>query len=438
MSLPADLATHPRLDTWVRLDPDGETVTVYTGKVELGQGLRRGHRAHRRRGARRRPRARSRVETARHRPRAGRVADGREHVDDRQRDRAAPGRGRGARGTCSQLAADRLGAAAEDARGRGRHGGRARRPAGSTLLGARPRRAPARSRRPARPRPRRPATTASSAAPARGSTSPALVTGTTRFVQRPARAGHAARARGAGPGPGRAAGGRGRGAGRGGRGHRGRRPRRRLPRRGGRARGRRPLRRATRSARRRAGTRRPSCPTRPRCRRWLLAQPPQELPRGRRHARGRRRRPRRSSPPPRRTTAVRGDVHAPVPDARLDRAVGGAGAVERRRAGDHSAHAGPVHRSALRWRAPSASSPRRSASDPRRGPGLLRPQRRRRRRARRGAARPRGAGPAGAAEVDARRRARLRALRRARGRRASRRTSTRTAASSTGASTRTG
>ena len=38
MSLPADLATHPRLDTWVRLTED-ETVTLYTGKVELGQGL---------------------------------------------------------------------------------------------------------------------------------------------------------------------------------------------------------------------------------------------------------------------------------------------------------------------------------------------------------------------------------------------------------------
>ena len=38
MSLPADLATHPRLDTWVRLT-EGDTVTLYTGKVELGQGL---------------------------------------------------------------------------------------------------------------------------------------------------------------------------------------------------------------------------------------------------------------------------------------------------------------------------------------------------------------------------------------------------------------
>jgi nicotinate dehydrogenase subunit B len=38
-SLPADLALHPSLDTWVRIDPE-ETVTFFTGKVELGQGLR--------------------------------------------------------------------------------------------------------------------------------------------------------------------------------------------------------------------------------------------------------------------------------------------------------------------------------------------------------------------------------------------------------------
>jgi nicotinate dehydrogenase subunit B len=38
VTLPDDLAAHPRLDTWVRLT-EGETVTLYTGKVELGQGL---------------------------------------------------------------------------------------------------------------------------------------------------------------------------------------------------------------------------------------------------------------------------------------------------------------------------------------------------------------------------------------------------------------
>jgi nicotinate dehydrogenase subunit B len=38
VSLPRDLARHPALETWIRLNPD-ETVTLFTGKVELGQGL---------------------------------------------------------------------------------------------------------------------------------------------------------------------------------------------------------------------------------------------------------------------------------------------------------------------------------------------------------------------------------------------------------------
>ena len=38
MSLPPDLARHPALDTWIRLNAD-ETVTLFSGKVELGQGL---------------------------------------------------------------------------------------------------------------------------------------------------------------------------------------------------------------------------------------------------------------------------------------------------------------------------------------------------------------------------------------------------------------
>jgi nicotinate dehydrogenase subunit B len=36
--LPGDLATTPRLDAWLRINADG-TVTVFTGKVELGQGI---------------------------------------------------------------------------------------------------------------------------------------------------------------------------------------------------------------------------------------------------------------------------------------------------------------------------------------------------------------------------------------------------------------
>ena len=37
--LPGSLERYPRLDTWLRIDPDG-TVTVFSGKVEIGQGIR--------------------------------------------------------------------------------------------------------------------------------------------------------------------------------------------------------------------------------------------------------------------------------------------------------------------------------------------------------------------------------------------------------------
>ena len=37
-SLPPALAAHPDLDTWIRVDAE-RTVTVFTGKVELGQGI---------------------------------------------------------------------------------------------------------------------------------------------------------------------------------------------------------------------------------------------------------------------------------------------------------------------------------------------------------------------------------------------------------------
>ena len=36
--LPPTLAANPRLDRWVTINPDG-TVTVRTGKVEIGQGI---------------------------------------------------------------------------------------------------------------------------------------------------------------------------------------------------------------------------------------------------------------------------------------------------------------------------------------------------------------------------------------------------------------
>ena len=37
-TLPSALAAHPELDSWVRIDAGG-TITVFTGKVELGQGI---------------------------------------------------------------------------------------------------------------------------------------------------------------------------------------------------------------------------------------------------------------------------------------------------------------------------------------------------------------------------------------------------------------
>src|SRR5262249_31223422 len=37
--LPASLARHPELDMWVRIDP-ADTITLFSGKVELGQGLK--------------------------------------------------------------------------------------------------------------------------------------------------------------------------------------------------------------------------------------------------------------------------------------------------------------------------------------------------------------------------------------------------------------
>ena len=36
---PGSLATSPYLDSWIRIDADG-TITVFTGKAELGQGFK--------------------------------------------------------------------------------------------------------------------------------------------------------------------------------------------------------------------------------------------------------------------------------------------------------------------------------------------------------------------------------------------------------------
>ena len=37
--LPGSLEGAPYLDSWIRIDPDGK-VTVFTGKAELGQGIK--------------------------------------------------------------------------------------------------------------------------------------------------------------------------------------------------------------------------------------------------------------------------------------------------------------------------------------------------------------------------------------------------------------
>ena len=50
-SPPGSLKGAPYLDSWIRIDADG-SITVFTGKAELGQGFRTACAANRRRGAR--------------------------------------------------------------------------------------------------------------------------------------------------------------------------------------------------------------------------------------------------------------------------------------------------------------------------------------------------------------------------------------------------
>ena len=37
--LPGSLEKSPMLDAWIRIDPDGK-ITIFTGKAELGQGIK--------------------------------------------------------------------------------------------------------------------------------------------------------------------------------------------------------------------------------------------------------------------------------------------------------------------------------------------------------------------------------------------------------------
>ena len=57
--LPGSLNQAPWLDSWIRIDANNR-VTVFTGKAELGQGVKTALHADRRRGARRGLRARRR------------------------------------------------------------------------------------------------------------------------------------------------------------------------------------------------------------------------------------------------------------------------------------------------------------------------------------------------------------------------------------------
>ena len=178
-TLPPTLAAHPDLDLWVRIDA-ADTITVFTGKVELGQGIA---------GALARVAAdeldvdlgRVRVETA----------DTDHGLDERvtagslsMTDSGSALRQAAAevRAHLLELAAAVLAAPVERARGGRRHdrraGGRVRQ-----LLGARRRPAASPPRRAARSRPSPPASHRAVGSPQRNrSDLRGLVTGATRFV----------------------------------------------------------------------------------------------------------------------------------------------------------------------------------------------------------------------------------------------------------------
>ena len=155
------------------------------------------------------------------------------------------------------------------------------------------------------------------------------------------------------------------------------------------------------------------------------------VPRHRRDAVG----PGARSPTRRSPGRHRGGLHAPLPDARLDRTVRRDGAVAGRRALEVWTHSQGVYVLREALAAALALRPAADPRPPRRGPRLLRPQRRRRRRVRRRAARDGGARARGAAQVVARGRAPVGALRAAGPRRAAGAASTATAGSPTGATT---
>ena len=108
--LPGSLQTNRMLDAWIRINADG-TATVFTGKVELGQGILTALCADR--GGRARPAARPRHSSdRRHRALAERDLHLRQPVDREQRHGAAHGGRRGA-SILIDLAAEKLGVAAD-------------------------------------------------------------------------------------------------------------------------------------------------------------------------------------------------------------------------------------------------------------------------------------------------------------------------------------
>ena len=126
--LPGDLAKYPVLDSWIRVDADGH-ITVFTGKAELGQGIKTAliqvaaRRAGGRAGAHRPGHRRHRAHARRGRHRRQPFDAGQRHRDPQRRRQRARAAGRG--GGVALRDRRRAGRAAR------RRGARARRPTAS-------------------------------------------------------------------------------------------------------------------------------------------------------------------------------------------------------------------------------------------------------------------------------------------------------------------
>ena len=178
--LSPSLQRNPDLDSWVRIDDDG-TVTLFTGKVELGQGIRT---AIARIGAEELDVSLARDSRAdgRHGARSQRAAHRGQRLDGGERHGDAPGRGRGPAVTCSSSRRSISASARTSSRSTtapcplpasiaARRTGSCSAARGSAV------RSPVTCSRSGRP------TTASSARPRERIDLAAIVTGTARFVQ---------------------------------------------------------------------------------------------------------------------------------------------------------------------------------------------------------------------------------------------------------------